>query len=93
MIDIRLRDTRSTEQRVEDYLRSKPDREIAALLLQEVLPEVGTLGHAGMIVESAIDRLLRSNGNSLKAGDGDFKAGRVALEESDASSELFQYTF
>ncbi len=93
MSNVRLHDARSSIQRIEAYLRSKPDREIAALLLQEVLPELSNFGHAALIIESAIDRLARSNAGSLSASDDEFKANRNALEESDASSELFQFTF
>ncbi len=93
MNNLRLQDAQSDDRRIEQYLRSKPDREIAALLLQEVLPELSDFGHAGMIIESAIDRLLRSDGGSLNEPDAQFRANRSALEESDASSELFQFTF
>ncbi len=93
MNNVRLHDAQSVNRRVEQYLRSKPDREIAALLLQEVLPELSNFGHASMIIESAIDRLVRANGGSLSGAEGELKANRSALEDSDASSELFQFTF
>jgi hypothetical protein len=93
MINTRLQDIQSLNRRIEEYLRSKPDREIAALLLQEVLPELSDLGHASMIIESAIDRLARSKGGSLNGADGELKANRTALEDSEASSDLFQLTF
>lgn len=81
------------DRRVEQYLRSKPDREIAALLLQEVLPELNALGHAAAIIESAVDRLVRADGGSIDVPDGEASARRLALEESDASRELFTLTF
>ena len=81
------------ERRVEQYLSSKPDREIAALLLQEVLPELGAFGQAAAIVESAIDRLARANGGAMKGSESDLRAHRTALEESDASRELFTFSF
>ena len=86
---------RATERdrRVEQYLKSKPDREIAALLLQEVLPELNAFGHAAVIVESAIDRLVRADGGAIKGPEGELETRRVALEDSDASSELFAFTF
>jgi hypothetical protein len=93
MHNARLQDPQDVDRRLEQYLRSKPDREIAALLLQEVLPELTHFGAAGMIIESAIDRLIRSNGGSLGGPDAERQASRTALEESDASSELFQFTF
>jgi len=88
-----FQDAPTADRRIEQYLRSKPDREIAALLLQDVLPELSDLGPAAMIIESAIDRLLRSDGGSLNGPESQFRANRSALEESDASSELFQFTF
>ncbi|HXN41654.1 MAG TPA: hypothetical protein VN918_07695, partial [Myxococcaceae bacterium] len=93
MNNLHFQDSKSAERRIELYLRSKPDREIAALLLQEVLPELGDCGHACTIIESAIDRLVRSNGGSLNGLEPDLDAQRLQLEESDASIELFQLTF
>lgn len=81
------------DRRVDQYLSSKPDRDIAALLLQEVLPELGALGHAAAIVESAVDRLTRASGGALKGSERDVRARRTALEESDASRELFTFNF
>ena len=81
------------DRRVEQYLKSKPDREIAALLLQEVLPELNAFGHAVVIVESAIDRLVRADGGGIKGHDDELTSRRTALEDSDASSELFTFTF
>ena len=93
MNNLHLQDDKSAERRIELFLRSKPDREIAALLLQEVLPELGDCGHACTIIESAIDRLVRSNGGSFNELDPKLNAQRLELEESDASIELFQLTF
>jgi hypothetical protein len=89
----RFQDAQSADRRIEQYLRAKADREIAALLLQDVLPDLSDLGPAAMIIESAIDRLLRSDGGSLNGPEAQSRADRLALEESDASSELFQFTF
>ncbi len=91
--ELTIQDPTDLDRRVERYLKSKPDREIAALLLQEVLPELSALGYAGAIIESAIDRLVRADGGSMSTSDAEFKARRVALEDSDASIELFQFTF
>jgi len=85
--------TTERDLRVEQYLKSKPDREIAALLLQEVLPELNAFGHAAVIVESAIDRLVRADGGAINGPDGELKSLRVVLEDSDASSELFAFAF
>jgi|GEM_PF-4007519 len=85
-------DAASTARKLEAYLRSKPDREIAALLLQEVLPELSSFGPASQILESAIDRLARSSAGALTETDAGM-ANRVALEESDAGIDLFQFTF
>jgi hypothetical protein len=93
MNNLNLQDEKTADRRVELYLQSKPDREIAALLLQEVLPEISDSGHACMIIESAIDRLVRSNGGSFSELDPKLNAQRLELEESDASIELFQLTF
>ena len=85
-------DAASNARKVEAYLRSKADREIAALLLQEVLPELSSFGLASQILESAIDRLARSNAGALAEADAS-AATRGALEESDAGMDLFQFIF
>jgi hypothetical protein len=93
MNNLNLQNGKNADRRVELYLQSKPDREIAALLLQEVLPELSDSGNACMIIEAAIDRLVRSNGGALHELDSNLNAQRLELEESDASIELFQLTF
>jgi hypothetical protein len=39
-----------------------------------------------LIIESAIDRLARSNDGALSASDAEFKANRIAVEESERPS-------
>lgn len=93
MTNAAFKDAQGCARQLDRYLKTKPDQEIAALLLQEVLPELSGLGPASQILESAIDRLARSKAGSLSDCDAECEANRLALEESDAGINLFQFTF